>query len=209
MKRLLIAVIALSVFPFSGGQARAESIAKLVLPLEYISQLSEPAPSYWQQPGTPYCAAASAMMIIRSFGVKVPSLAQTFEKGRQGNSTDDPGLDPDGVSYLMRLYGGEGRVRSYKDPGTALHELVGRLNNGSPVVVFGQEGGHAVVAYGYEAIWNGPIIAIYAADPLTGFAGRVSIEAWTGHWHWFKDAFTAPGEKWKGTWTFVSYQDFR
>ncbi len=187
----------------------ASAVVSLVLPIQYVSQLAEPAPSYWEWDYTPYCASASSIMVMRSFGIKVAGLANTFAVGRRGNTTWDPGLDPDGVSYLMRQYGGEGKVHSYWDPGTALNELVGRLNNGSPVVVFGQSGNHALVAYGYEAYTGGGVTAIYTADPLSGFFGRISVEAWTSWSDWFGAPFTAVGGKWQGSWTFVSYRDYR
>lgn len=184
---------------------------RVVLPIEYVSQQSEPSPAGWNAWYTPYCVAASSVMVLRYFEVDIPGpmLAKAFAIGRKGNTTDDPGLDPDGNSFLMRHYGGEGRVHAYGDPQTALDELVGRINHGSPVVVFAQAGNHTIVAYGYDADEGGTVVAIYAADPLSGFMGRVPIEVWQNDYSWFGAGFSAPGPQWQGQFVFVSYRDFK
>lgn len=194
--------------PASGAEGK---VATLVLPVEFQSQLTEASPTGWAQYPTPYCVAASSTMVLKSFGVVLPnpSLEELFFLGRKGNTTNDPGIDPDGASYLMRYFGGDGAIHAYPDQATALNELIGRLNYGSPVVVFAQAGNHAIVAYGYEADWGGTVTAIYAADPLSGFNGRVPVDAWTTWYMWFGAGFSAPGDKWQGQFVFVSYRDFR
>jgi hypothetical protein len=109
----------------------------------------------------------------------------------------------------MRYYGGEGRIHLFWDRHVALHELAGRLNHRSPVVAFTQAGVHAVTVYGYEAVHGGPITAIYVADPLTGFMGRVPADSWVWSSYWFGARFSTPGPKWQGGFVFVSYNDFR
>ncbi|MBI2453058.1 MAG: hypothetical protein HYV55_02415 [Parcubacteria group bacterium] len=108
----------------------------------------------------------------------------------------------------MRYFGGEGRIHSYWDRTTALYELIGRLNSGSPVVFYGQAGNHAMVAYGYEADNGGTVTAIYVADPL-GFVGPVDAWSFMNLYDWFGSPFSAAGSDWQGSWTFVSYKDYR
>ena len=195
----------------AGGSERAALLVSHTVPVTYVSQLAEPAPVWWRAGATPYCAAAASLTVMASFGVQVPGspLQTTFEVGRQGNTTTDPGIDPDGLSYLMRFYGGDGRIHSYADRGSALHELVGRLNASVPVVAFTQGGNHAVTVYGYEAIAGGSVTGLYVADPLSGFMGRVGIESWQSNHLWMGSGFTAPGVHWQGRFIFVSYREWR
>lgn len=181
------------------------------VPVRYVSQLAEPAPAGWRASATPYCAAAAGLTVMESFGVVPPvsPLATTFAIGRAGNTTNDPGLDPDGISYLMRRFGGEGRIHAYADRGKALDELVGRLNQNAPVVALTQGGNHAVTVYGYEAIAGGAVMALYVVDPLSGFMGLVPIERWLGEHLWMGTPFTSPGDAWRGTYVFVAYRDAR
>lgn len=197
--------------PSGGSAERAALLVSRIVPVTYVSQLSEPAPAWWRASGTPYCAAAASLTVMGSFGVQVPGspLQTTFGVGRQGNTTTDPGLDPDGLSYLMRYYGGEGRIHSYADRGSALNEIVGRLNASVPVVAFTQGGNHTVTVYGYEAIAGGSVTALYVADPLSGFMGRVGIESWQSNHLWMGSGFTAPGAQWQGRFVFVSYREWR
>lgn len=184
------------------------SSARLILPIRFVSQLSEPAPIWWGGELTPYCVAAASIMVMSTFQVETWSLAAMFAVGQSGNVTGDPGIDPAGNAHLMRYFGGQGRVHSYWDRSTALNELVGRLNSGSPVVIFGQAGNHAMVAYGYEADWGGSVTAIYVADPL-GFMGQVDTWSFMNLYDWFGTPFTAMGDDWKGSWTFVAYRESR
>lgn len=195
----------------AGGSERATRLVSHTVPVTYVSQLAEHAPVWWRAGATPYCAAAAAMTVMTSFGVEFPRprLVTTFGIGRQGNTTTDPGIDPDGLSHLMRFYGGEGRIHSYADRGSALHELVGRLNASVPVVAFTQGGNHAVTVYGYEAIAGGSVTGLYVADPLSGFMGRVGIEAWQSNHLWMGSAFSAPGAQWRGRFIFVSFREWR
>lgn len=205
----LVATVAAA--PGGGTAERAAVLVSHTVPVSYVSQLAEPAPVWWRASATPYCAAAAAMTVMTSFGVEFPRprLATTFGIGRQGNTTSDPGIDPHGLSYLMRHFGGDGRIHSYADRGTALHELVGRLNASVPVVAFTQAGNHAVTVYGYEAIAGGSVTGLYVADPLSGFMGRVGLESWQSSHLWMGSAFSAPGPEWRGRFVFVSYREWR
>lgn len=181
------------------------------VPVRYVSQLAEPAPAGWRASATPYCAAAAGLTVMESFGVVLPAspLATTFAIGRTGNTTNDPGLDPDGISHLMRRFGGEGRIHAYADRGRALDELIGRLNRNAPVIALTQAGNHAVTVFGYEAIAGGAVTALYVADPLSGFMGLVPVDRWLGAHLWMGTPFSAPGEAWRGTYVFVAYRDAR
>lgn len=181
--------------------------SKLVLPIRFVSQLSEPAPVGWEYQLTPYCVAAASVMVMSAFQVETWSLAATFAVGQAGNVTWDPGIDPAGNSHLMRYFGGEGRIHSYWNRQEALQALVWRLNDGSPVVFYGQGGNHAMVAYGYEADWAGTVTSIYVADPL-GFMGPVDSWSFMNLYDWFGSPFTALGDDWQGSWIFVTYLDF-
>lgn len=184
------------------------AISRLILPIRFVSQLSEPAPADWTYGLTPYCVAAASTMVMSAFQVETWSLAAMFAIGQRGNTTWDPGIDPAGNAHLMRYFGGEGKIHSYWDRSTALNELVGRLNNGSPVVIFGQAGNHAMVAYGYEADAGGSVTGIFVADPL-GFMGLVETRSFMNEYAWFGSPFAALGNEWQGSWTFVSYRSFR
>jgi hypothetical protein len=205
------AMLALLALPLASPAAAGPSMVSAVTPVAYVSQLSEPAPTWWRWVGTPYCAAAASLMVMSAFGVPTPAqpLATTFAIGRAANTSEDLGIDPDGIAHLMRTYGGSGGVHIYSDQATALDHLIGRLNHGAPVVVLSKSGWHTVVAYGYEAVAGGPVTAIYAADPLSGHNGKVAIDRWLGDPEWWGGRFTAPGEKWRGAWVFVTYHDFR
>lgn len=211
---IAVLVIALtiggSVTPVQGA-GRAALIVSHTVPVTYVSQLAEPAPTWWRAGATPYCAAAASLTVMASFGVALPAnpLSTTFEIGRLGNTTADPGLDPNGISHLMRHYGGDGRIHAYADRGSALHELIGRLNASVPVVALTQAGNHAVTVYGYEAISGGPATALYVADPLSGFMGRVPIGTWQSDHFWMGSGFKAHGPEWQGRFVFVSYRDWR
>lgn len=184
----------------------------LVLPIAYQSQLIEPAPPTWAGDWTPYCAAAAALMVMRSFDVFLfgpGALTRTFDVGRAGNTTEDLGLDPDGISHLMRVYGGRGIVHAHAWDVEALDDLIGRLNHRSPVVALTQSGNHAVTVYGYEAVMDGPITALYVADPLNGHVGPVTVEEWFSSPLWMGWRFAAPGPRWQGSYVFVTYRDFR
>lgn len=176
----------------------------VVIPIRYISQQSEPAPAGWNAWYTPYCVAASAAMVFSAHGVALPHepLQTFFRVGRSGNTTEDPGIDPDGALHLMKSLGGNGAIHMYADPSSALTALVKHLASRSPVVVFTQAGNHAVVAYGFEAVEGGsPVTALYLADPL-GSMGRVPIQ---NAYQWFGKPFSAPGEKWRGKYVFVTF----
>ncbi len=216
MKKFSTVILALAVtlasYTLQSAEAKASDentrVSALILPIRFTSQLSEPAPSGWTYGLTPYCVAAASVMVMSAFGVETWSLSDTFALGRTGNKTPDPGIDPTGNSHLFRYFGGEGKIHTYWNRGTALEELAGRLNNGSPVVFYGQAGNHAMVAYGYEADWGGTVTAIYVADPL-GFMGRVDAWSFMNLYNWFGSPFSAAGSDWQGSWTFVSYKDYR
>lgn len=207
---LLLALSAAAIgLPAEAAPLRA--LVEHAVPVRYVSQLAEPAPTYWRAGATPYCAAAASLTVMESFGVPLPAspLATTFAIGRAGNTTDDPGLDPDGISHLMRHFGGDGRIHAYADRGRALDELIGRLNANAPVVALTQAGNHAVTVYGYQALAGGPVTALYVADPLSGFMGLVPVDRWLWAHLWMGTPFTAPGAAWRGTFVFVSYRDAR
>ena len=187
------------------------ALVEHAVPVRYVSQLAEPAPAGWRASATPYCAAAASLTVMESFGVSLPAspLASTFAIGRAGNTTDDPGLDPDGIAHLMRHFGGAGRVHAYADRGRALDELIGRLNANAPVVALTQAGNHAVTVYGYQALAGGPVTALYVADPLSGFMGLVPVDRWLWAHLWMGTPFAAPGAGWRGTFVFVAYRDAR
>lgn len=191
--------------------APMRALVEHAVPVRYVSQLAEPAPTYWRAGATPYCAAAASLTVMESFGVTLPAspLATTFAIGRAGNTTSDPGLDPNGISHLLRHFGGEGRIHAYPDRGRALDELVGRLNGNAPVVALTQAGNHAVTVYGYQAIAGGSVTGLYVADPLSGFMGLVPIDRWLWAHLWMGTPFAAPGDAWRGTFVFVSYRDAR
>ncbi len=207
---ILALAVTLASYTLQGAEAKAsdEGISTLILPIQFVSQLSEPAPTGWTDELTPYCVAAASTMVMSTFKVKTWSLANTFTLGQAGNATSDPGIDPAGNSHLFRQFGGEGRIHSFWDRTTALNELVGRLNSGSPVVFYGQAGNHAMVAYGYEADQGGTVTAVYVADPL-GFMGRVDAWSFMNLYDWFGSPFSAVGSDWQGSWTFVGYRDYR
>ena len=205
----LLVLASLVVVPADAAPMRA--LVEHAVPVRYVSQLAEPAPAGWRASATPYCAAAASLTVMESFGVALPAspLATTFAIGRAGNTTSDPGLDPDGISHLLRHFGGEGRIHAYPDRGRALDELIGRLNQNAPVVALTQAGNHAVTVYGYQALAGGPVTALYVADPLSGFMGLVSVDRWLWSHLWMGTPFAAPGDTWRGTFVFVSYRDAR
>ena len=213
IRRLAACAIALALVVMSApaDAAPSRALVEHAVPVRYVSQLAEPAPAYWRAGATPYCAAAASLTVMESFGVSLPAspLATTFAIGRAGNTTVDPGLDPDGISHLMRHFGGAGRIHAYADRGRALDELVGRLNANAPVVALTQAGNHAVTVYGYQALAGGAVTALYVADPLSGFMGLVSIDRWLWAHLWMGTPFSAPGAAWRGTFVFVSYRDAR
>lgn len=203
---LAVAVASLVPSPATGVSLVSHSVV-----VRYVSQLAEPAPRWWSAGATPYCAAAASLTVMGSFGVTLPAspLQTTFAIGRSGNTTNDPGLDPDGISHLMRSYGGDGPIHAYWDRGQALNELIGRLNHNAPVVALTQAGNHAVTVYGYQARQGGAVTGLYVADPLTGFMGLVPVERWLWWHHWMGSPFSAPGVAWRGGFVFVGYRDFR
>lgn len=214
LRLLLILLSGLSVSAVAALPAQAAPSRALVshaVPIRYVSQLAEPAPAGWRASATPYCAAAASLTVMESFGVALPAapLATTFAIGRAGNTTNDPGLDPDGISHLLRTFGGAGRIHAYADRGQALDELIGRLNLNAPVVALTQAGNHAVTVYGYEAIAGGAVTSLFVADPLSGFMGRVAVESWLWAHLWMGTPFSAPGDAWRGRFIFVAYRDAR
>jgi hypothetical protein len=150
---------------------------------------------------------------MSAFGLVPPAtnpLLTVFKIAYQGNSLrGETGLDPAGVSYLMKYYGGEGRVHMYTNKFVALTELVGRLNARVPVVIFAEAGYHAEVVYGYQAnAATGEVTGIYAQDPLTGFRGLVSANSFLSQYHWWGSSFSSAGNLWRGNYVFVSYREF-
>jgi len=198
-----------------GGQpaAAAMTVSMTVPGVPYVSQLTEPSPAGWRTTTTPYCAAASSLSVMSAFGLVPPAtnpLQTVFKIAYQGNTLrGEDGLDPAGVSYLMRYYGGEGRVHMYTNRWIALTELVGRLNARVPVVIFGEAGYHAEVVYGYQAnAATGEITGIYGQDPYTGFRGLVSANDFLTQYHWWGSGFSSAGSLWRGNYVFVSYREF-
>jgi hypothetical protein len=199
----------------AGGQpaAAALTVSMTIPGVPYVSQLTEPSPAGWRTATTPYCAAASSLSVMGAFGLVPPvdnPLLSTFKIAYQGNSLrNEVGLDPAGVSYLMKYYGGEGRVHMYTNKWIALTELVGRLNARVPVVIFAEAGTHAEVVYGYQAnAATGEITGIYGQDPFTGFRGLISANTFLSQYHWWGSPFASAGNLWRGNYVFVSYREF-
>ena len=193
--------------------AAALTVSMTVPGVQYVSQLTEPSPTGWRTTTTPYCAAASSLSVMSAFGLVMPAaqpLLSTFQIAYQGNSLrGEVGLDPAGVSYLMKYYGGEGRVHMYTNKFVALTELVGRLNARVPVVIFAEAGTHAEVVYGYQAnAATGEVTGIYGQDPFTGFRGLISANTFMSQYHWWGSAFASAGNLWRGNYVFVSYREF-
>lgn len=202
----------LRAMPVARGAALSlEPRASLVHQIEFQSQLSEAPPRSWVQPFTPYCAAAASIMVMRAFGIShgAGALTRTFATGRAGNTTNDPGLDPDGIAHLMRAYGGEGRIHTARSPWAFIDDVVGRLNNGVSVVALTEAGNHTVTVFGYEAIRGGEVTGLYVADPLTGFAGLLGVDEWFTAPYWMGERFSAAGPAWQDSYVFVTYRDFR
>ena len=210
----LCAAMVLMTMALTAQPAAAANIVSFTVPgVQYVSQTTEPSPAGWHTITTPYCAAASSLSVMSAFGLAVPSdspLLTAFTTGYAGNSLrGEVGLDPAGVSHLMQVYGGEGRVHMYTNRFIALTELVGRLNAQVPVVIFGEAGYHAEVVYGYQAnAATGEITGIYGQDPYTGFRGLVSANDFMSQYHWWGSAFSSAGNLWLGNYVFVSYREF-
>src|SRR2546423_4395936 len=211
---LVCALVVLSGLVAGGRPAAAAQIVSMTVPgVRYVSQLTEPSPSGWHTATTPYCAAAASLAVMSAFGLTPPAanpLQTVFKIAYQGNSLrGEAGLDPAGVSYLMRYYGGEGRVHMYTNKWVALTELVGRLNARVPVVIFAEAGYHAEVVYGYQAnAATGEITGLYGQDPLTGFRGLISANDFLSQYHWWGSPFSSAGNLWRGDYVFVSYREF-
>ena len=193
--------------------AAAQTVSMTVPGVPFVSQLTEPSPAGWRTATTPYCAAASSLSVMAAFGLTAPAvkpLETTFKIAYQGNSLrGEAGLDPAGVSYLMKYYGGEGRVHMYTNKWIALTELVGRLNARVPVVIFAEAGTHAEVVYGYQANpLTGEVTGIYGQDPYTGFRGLISSNDFLSQYHWWGSSFSSAGNLWRGNYVFVSYREF-
>lgn len=207
-------VTALATLGLMAQPAAAANIVSMTVPgVQYVSQTTEPSPAGWRTSTTPYCAAASSLSVMSAFGPVPPApqpLLTAFRTGYAGNTLrGEDGLDPAGVSTLMRLYGGEGRVHMYTNKYVALTELVGRLNARVPVVIFGEAGYHAQVVYGYQAnLATGEITGIYALDPLSGFRGLLSADTFMSERLWWGSPFSSAGNLWRGNYVFVSYREF-
>ena len=210
----LCALVVLGGLAIGSQPAAAALTVSMTIPgVQYVSQLTEPSPAGWRTATTPYCAAASSLAVMSAFGLVPPAtnpLQTVFNIAYQGNSLrGEVGLDPAGVSYLMKYYGGEGRVHMYTNKFVALTELVGRLNARAPVVIFGEAGYHAQTVYGYQAnAVTGQITGIYAQDPLSGFRGLLSADAFISQYLWWGSSFSSAGSLWRGNYVFVSYREF-
>ncbi|HEV2249750.1 MAG TPA: hypothetical protein VGT60_04505 [Candidatus Limnocylindria bacterium] len=210
---IVCALVVLGGLVTTARPADAAVIVSMTVPgVQYVSQTTEPSPAGWRTATTPYCAAASSLSVMSAFGLVPPPanpLQTVFTIGYQGNSLrGEVGLDPAGVSHLMRYYGGEGRVHMYTNKWVALTELVGRLNARSPVVIFGEAGYHAQTVYGYQAnLATGEITGIYAQDPLSGFRGLLSANAFMSQYLWWGSPFRSAGSLWRGNYVFVSYRE--
>jgi hypothetical protein len=210
----LCALVVLGGLAVGSQPAAAALTVSMTIPgVQYVSQLTEPSPAGWRTTTTPYCAAASSLSVMSAFGLVAPAtnpLQTVFNIAYQGNSLrGEVGLDPAGVSYLMKYYGGEGRVHMYTNKWVALTELVGRLNARAPVVIFAEAGYHAEVVYGYQAnAATGEITGLYGQDPFTGFRGLVSANDFMSQYHWWGSSFSSAGSLWRGNYVFVSYREF-
>lgn len=211
---LLCLLTAISTLALSAQPAAAANIVSMTVPgVQYVSQLTEPSPAGWRTATTPYCAAASSLAVLSAFGLVAPAnqpLQTVFNIGYAGNSLrGEDGLDPAGVSRIMKYYGGEGRVHMYTNKFVALTELVGRLNARVPVVIFAEAGYHAEVVYGYQAnAATGEVTGLYGQDPYTGFRGLVSANDFLSQYHWWGSSFSSAGNLWRGNYVFVSYREF-
>ena len=209
-----IALLAALLTPLAAAApAAAAFTVDLTVPgVRYVSQTSEPSPAGWHTATTPYCAVASSLSVMDAFGFQEPAnpLRTLFSIAYRGNSLGgEAGLDPAGVSYLMRYFGGEGRVHMYTSRAVAITELVGRLNAGVPVMIFAEAGYHAETVYGYQAVaGGGPLTGIYVQDPLTGFRGLVSLAAFTSQYHFWGSPFQSAGSLWRNNYVFVSYREY-
>lgn len=213
--RLILCAFVVLAGLLAGSRPAAAAITvSLTIPgVPYVSQLTEPSPAGWHTATTPYCAVASSLSVMETFGLVPPAdnpLLSLFNIAYQGNSLrGEVGLDPAGVSYLMRYYGGEGRVHMYTNKFIALTELIGRLNARVPVVIFAEAGTHAEVVYGYQAnAATGEITGIYGQDPYTGFRGLISANAFLTQYHWWGSSFSSAGALWRGNYVFVSYREW-
>lgn len=210
---LVCALTFVSTLAVTAQPADAAQIVSMTVPgVQYVSQTTEPSPAGWRTATTPYCAAASSLSVMSAFGIVPPAsqpLLTAFKIGYSGNTLRGAdGLDPAGVSTLMKYYGGEGRVHMYTNKFVALTELVGRLNARVPVVIFGEAGYHAQVVYGYQAnAATGEITGIYAADPLSGFRGLLSASTFMSQYLWWGSPFSSAGNLWRGNYVFVSYRE--
>jgi hypothetical protein len=215
LARLAVGALVVIAGLLAGGQpaAAAQTVSMTIPGVPYVSQRTEPSPAGWRTSTTPYCAAASSLSVMTAFGLVMPEtnpLQTVFKIAYQGNSLrGEVGLDPAGVSFLMKYYGGEGRVHMYTNKWIALTELVGRLNARAPVVIFAEAGYHAEVVYGYQAnAATGEITGIYAQDPNTGFRGLVSANDFLTKYQWWGSSFSSAGSLWRGNYVFVSYREF-
>ena len=186
---------------------RSASSVRLVLPVRYVSQLAERAPAWWRGPGTPYCVAASAAMILSGSEIALPEspLASLFALGHAANRTDDPGIDPAGTLELLDQYG-EAAILLARDKAEALAMLRRELEAGNPSIVITKAGAHAAVVFGYEADATGELTSLYVADPLSGVFGPVAIGEWLGSSVWWRERFSAAGPEWQGAYVFVAYR---
>lgn len=211
---VVCALIAISTFALSAQPAAAANIVSMTVPgVQYVSQTTEPSPAGWRTSTTPYCAAASSLSVMSAFGLALPAsqpLLTAFKIGYAGNSLrGEDGLDPAGVSTLMKYYGGEGRVHMYTNKFVALTELIGRLNARVPVVIFAEAGYHAEVVYGYQAnAATGEITGLYGEDPLSGFRGFIPANDFLTQYHWWGSPFSSAGNLWRNNYVFVSYREF-
>lgn len=191
--------------PVAHPEGGATSTAAVVLPIRFVSQLSEPAPAWWRGPETPYCVAAASAMIIDALGLSLPArpLSTLFDLGHAANVTNDPGIDPAGALVVLERFGWGARIEQMSDRTTALGLLVAGVDRGAPVIALTKGGTHAVVVYGYERDVDGRIARIHVADPLSGGVGPIGVAAWSRERQWWGEPFRAPGALWQGRYVVI------
>src|SRR2546423_2668069 len=68
--------------------AAALTVSMTVPGVPFVSQLTEPSPAGWRTATTPYCAAASSLSVMATFGLVPPAnnpLQTVFNLPYQGN----------------------------------------------------------------------------------------------------------------------------
>lgn len=185
------------------ADASGRSVTIAVRPL---SQLAEPAPSWWSLPGTPYCVAATTAMALEALGEVLPvrPLSTLFDIGHGANVTGDLGIDPAGAVSLFARFGYAADVQLLSTQRAAVSAIVDRLDAGSPVIALTKGGDHAVLVYGYASDATGAVREVYVVDPLRPVGVTVPLAAWLSAHEWMRDRFAAPGAQWRDAYVLVT-----